>query len=139
MKQKYSRFIHGAEWRRMIKCPSVKWYMERTFQAEGEKQSKAELYVGISKYVSMSYQEKKNEYKAAQIHYFMARSSHFVLHDEKRRFWRILIWGRRRSHLDFRKWNFVSHFLKSWKYPTFFVHFLQTSFSIFLTLVSIDK
>lgn len=59
--------------------------MERTFQAEGEKQSKAELYVGISKYVSMSYQEKKNEYKAAQMHYFMARSS-FVLHDERRRF-----------------------------------------------------
>ena len=37
--------------------------MESVFWG-GEKQSKAELYVGISKYVSRSYNEKKNECKA---------------------------------------------------------------------------
>lgn len=74
MKQKYCRFIYVAEWWRTIKGPSVKQHIEKIFQAEREKQSKAELYVYISKYVNMLYQEEeeKNEYKARQTHYFMA-------------------------------------------------------------------
>lgn len=62
MKQKYRRFIHVAEWwRTIIKGPSVKQHIEKIFQADREKQSKAELYVCISKYVNMLYQEKEEK------------------------------------------------------------------------------
>ena len=42
----------------------------------------------------------------------MARSSQFILYNEKRRFWRLSFWNMRRSYLDFRKWNFISLLLK---------------------------
>lgn len=71
------------------------------------------MHFGISKYISMFHKEKKNECKVGQIHYFMARSSPFFWCDKKRRFWRMFIWGRGGSHLDFRKINFISPLFKS--------------------------